>query len=305
MTMQLSVIIPIKDERDNIAQLYRKLADTAHALNVQCEFVFVDDGSNDGSWHVLTDLAVQDDRLRAIRFHRSYGQSAALRAGIDCSSGTILVTMDGDLQYDPADIPLLLDTLAKGHDAVLGLRARRCDRFLLRTLPSLVANWLIRTVTGVNVKDMGCTFRAMPRQIAEMLPLYGQTHRFVPLLLHDCGATMVQITVRHYPRQAGRSKYGLSRVLPVLLDLTTLTFLATYRMRPMHLFGSAGLIIMALAGLLELFLTADMKLLICISLLLSGLHFIAFGLLGELVIRTRYGTPGNLVYTIRSRVNLS
>jgi hypothetical protein len=303
-SMKLSIIIPVKDERDNIAPLYQQLRDVSHALGLPCEFIFVDDGSMDGSSHILAELALRDESLKVVRLRRTFGQSAALKAGIDWSSGDVLITMDGDLQYDPADIPSLLDTLAQGHDAVLGLRELRHDTFLSRILPSHLANWLIRKVTGVNVKDMGCTFRAMPRNVAEMLPLYGQMHRFIPVLLQQCGAQMVQIPVRHYPRHSGESKYGAIRAVPVLFDLITVTFLSTYRTRPMHLFGLAGLATMTLGALGLLAMTGDTTLLISAALVLSGVHFIALGLIGELLVRTRYETQRNQPYTVRNTLNL-
>src|SRR5262249_13991139 len=184
---------------------------------------------------------------------RNFGQTAALQAGIDFSSGAILVTMDGDLQNDPADIPVLLDKLAEGYDAVLGLRANRQDGFLLRKVPSLAANWLIRKVTGVHIKDMGCTLRAMRRELAESLPLYGEMHRFVPVLAQQYGGRLAQIPVRHHPRHAGKAKYGLSRTLRVPLDLITLKFLHSYLTRPMHVMGLAGFVSMGL-GVLSLLL---------------------------------------------------
>src|SRR5713101_3589178 len=206
--MDLSVIIPVKDERDN--------------------------------------LATGDGRVKVVRLRRNFGQTAALQAGIDWSSGDVLITMDGDLQNDPADIPLLLAKLEEGYDAVLGLRANRQDHFLVRKVPSLLANWLIRRVTGVPIKDMGCTLRALRRDLAEALPLYGEMHRFVPVLAQQYGAKLAQITVRHRSRTAGKTKYNLTRTFRVLLDLITIKFLHSYLTRPMHILGLAGLVSMGL-----------------------------------------------------------
>src|SRR5205823_5283084 len=175
------------------------------------EIVLVDDGSADDSFAVMEELARRDHRLKVVRLRRNFGQSAALQAGIDFSSGDILITMDGDLQNDPADVPILLDKLAEGYDAVLGQRAKRQDNFVIRKLPSLLANWLIRKVTGSPIKDMGCTLRAMRRDLAESLPLYGEMHRFVPVLAQHYGGRLAQIPVRHHPRTAGKTKYNLTR----------------------------------------------------------------------------------------------
>ncbi|MGH7170519.1 MAG: glycosyltransferase family 2 protein, partial [Gemmataceae bacterium] len=225
----LSVVIPIKDECANLRPLHESLR---RALEPLCavgdgrsprltnyEILLVDDGSIDGSFAVLQELARADPRVKVIRLRRNFGQTPALRAGIDAATGDVLVTMDGDLQNDPADIPLLLDKLEEGHDAVFGLRANRQDHFLIRKLPSFIGNWLIRRVTGVHVRDMGCTLRALRRDLAEALPLYGELHRFVPVLAQMHGAKIAQIPVRHHARVAGKTKYGLTRTVRVLLDL--------------------------------------------------------------------------------------
>src|SRR6266498_208457 len=207
--MDLSVVIPIKDERDNLRPLHERLRQALAPLGLAHEVLFVDDGSGDGSFAVLEELAAADPTVKVVRLRRNFGQTAALQAGIDWSSGAVLVTMDGDLQNDAADIPLLLAKLNEGYDAVLGLRAQRQDALLVRKLPSLAANWLIRKVTGVAVRDMGCTLRAMHRDLAEALPLYGEMHRYIPLLLQQQGGKLAQVPVRHHPRVAGKTKYNL------------------------------------------------------------------------------------------------
>src|SRR5438270_4285218 len=232
----LSVVIPIKDERDNLRPLHERLRRAldpllevgAAAPLRDYEVLFIDDGSVDGSFAVLEELAAADPRVKVIRLRRNFGQTAGLQAGIDWSRGDILVTMDGDLQNDPADIGRLLDKLAEGYDAVLGLRANRQDHFLVRKLPSWIGNWLIRKVTGVHIKDMGCTLRAMRRDLAENLPLYGEMHRFVPVLAQQYGGRLAQVPVRHHPRVAGKTKYNLSRTIRVVLDLMTVKFLHSY-----------------------------------------------------------------------------
>src|SRR5438132_10282017 len=203
--IRLSVVIPIKDERDNLRPLHDRLRRSLDPLGLTYEVILVDDGSTDGSFAVLEELAAEDPRLKVVRLRRNFGQTAALQAGIDWSSGEVLVTMDGDLQNDPADIPILLDKLAEGYDAVLGLRAKRQDHLLIRKIPSLLGNWLIRTVTGVHIKDMGCTLPAMRRDLAEGLPLYGEMHRFIPVLAQQYGGRLTQIAGSHPPRTGGKT----------------------------------------------------------------------------------------------------
>jgi len=313
--MDLSVIIPIKDECDNLAPLHERLRAALAPLGLAYELVFVDDGSSDDSFAVLSRLAAEDPSVKVVRFRRNYGQTPALQAGIDWSSGEVLVTMDGDLQNDPADIPVLLEHLAQGYDAVLGQRANRQDNLLIRKVPSLMANWLIRKVTGVPIMDMGCTLRAMRRDLAESLPLYGEMHRFVPVLAQQHGARLLQVPVRHHPRRAGQTKYTLSRTFRVLLDLITVKFLYSYLTRPMHVMGSAGLISMGL-GFLSLLAAVVIKFaydtslvrqpLLHLSVMLEviGVQFISMGLLGEVLTRTYFESQGKSPYAVRTTLNL-
>jgi glycosyltransferase involved in cell wall biosynthesis len=313
--MNLSIVIPIKDERDNLQPLLERLEQVLDPLGLSYEVIVVDDGSVDGSFPVLEQLAARDRRVKVVRLRRNFGQTAALQAGIDWSSGDILVTLDGDLQNDPADIPRLLDKLAEGYDAVLGLRANRQDHFFIRKVPSLIANWLIRKVTGVHIKDMGCTLRAMRRDLAEALPLYGEMHRFVPVLAQQYGGRLAQIPVRHHPRKAGQTKYNLWRTVRVVLDLITVKFLHNYLTRPMHVLGLAGLVSMGLGGVSLLatvwikarygiFMTGNPLLLLSVMLELVGVQFISMGLLGEVLTRTYFESQGKTAYTVRSTLNL-
>jgi glycosyltransferase involved in cell wall biosynthesis len=321
----LSVVIPVKDERDNLRPLHERLRRALDPLLKpgapgglrDYEILFVDDGSSDGSFDVLRELAGEDRRVKVVRLRRNFGQTPALRAGIDCSRGDVLVTMDGDLQNDPADIPPLLAKLAEGYDAVFGLRRKRKDRFLLRKLPSYLGNWLIRAVTGVTVKDMGCTLRALRRDLAEALPLYGEMHRFVPVLAKMHGARVTQVDVDHHPRVAGKTKYTLSRTVRVLLDLITVKFLHSYVTRPMHALGLPGLACMGLGVVSFLatvwmkhfrtppvFMTGNPLLLFSAMLELIGIQFISMGLLGELLARTYFESQGKSAYTVRATLNL-
>jgi glycosyltransferase involved in cell wall biosynthesis len=319
----LSVIIPIKDEQDNLRPLHDRLRQALDPLVAaggplaSYEVLFVDDGSKDGSFAILQELAARNPHIKVVQLRRNFGQTPALQAGIDWSSGDIIVTMDGDLQNDPADIPMLLDRLAEGYDAVFGLRAHRQDRVLVRKFPSLVANWLIRKVTGVQIKDMGCTLRALRRDLAESLPLYGEMHRFIPVLVQMHGARLLQVPVRHHARNAGQTKYGLTRTVRVLLDLITVKFMASYLTRPMHVLGLAGLISMGL-GVVSLLVTAWMKygashpifmtgnplLLLSAFLEMVGVQLISMGLLGEVLTRTYFESQGKTAYVVRSTLNL-
>ena len=313
--MDLSIVIPIKDERDNLGPLLERLHATLDTLHQSYEIIFVDDGSSDGSQAVLESLALRDPNVKVVQLRRNFGQSAALQAGIDWSAGDVLITMDGDLQNDPADIPRLLAKLHEGYDAVLGLRVRRQDSLWVRKVPSLLGNWLIRQVTGVTIKDMGCTLRALRRDLAESLPLYGEMHRFVPVLAQQYGGRLVQIPVNHHPRTAGKTKYNLTRTFRVILDLITVKFLHSYLTRPMHVMGLAGLVCMAL-GFVTLLVTIGMKcavgtfmtgnplLLLSALFELIGVQFISIGLLGEVMTRTYFESQGKKSYTVRSTLNL-
>lgn len=310
----LSVIVPVKDERDNIAPLLERLAAALVPTHLDYELVFVDDGSTDDTFQLLDDAAVRNPRIKVVRLRRNYGQTAALQAGIDWSRGDILVTMDGDLQNDPADIPRLLEKLHEGYDVCLGLREKRQDAFLIRKVPSLAANWLIRKVTNVPFRDFGCTLRAMRRDVAESLPLYGEMHRFVPALALQHGARIAQIPVRHHPRRAGVTKYNLTRTIRVFLDLITVKFLSGYLTRPMHFLGTVGLGLMAMGGL-SLVTTVAMKwlrgtymtgnpfLLLSVMLELMGIQFILMGLLGEVLSRTYFESQGKSPYSVRTTRN--
>jgi glycosyltransferase involved in cell wall biosynthesis len=314
--MDLSVVVPIKDERDNIVPLHDAICRSLGASGLEFEIVLVDDGSSDGSFSAMEELAARDARVKLVRLRRNFGQSAALQAGIDHSSGELLATMDGDLQNDPSDIPRLLNYMKEGgYDAVLGERAKRQDAFFIRKLPSYCGNWLIRKVTGTSIRDMGCTLRLIRRDQAQCLTLYGEMHRFIPVLLMQAGARMLQVPVTHHPRRAGQTKYNLTRTFRVILDLITVKFLHTYVTRPMHAMGLAGLISMSL-GFLSLLATIVMKhvygtymtgnplLLLSAMFVLIGVQFISQGLLGEMLTRTYFESQGKTSYAVRTLVNL-
>jgi glycosyltransferase involved in cell wall biosynthesis len=317
LAMDLSIVIPIKDEKDNIPRLHESIMAALGNFSWQYEIVLVDDGSTDGSHLELAALAGRDARVKVVRLRRNFGQSAAMQAGIDHAQGDVIVTMDGDLQNDPADIPMLLDTLKNGdYDAVFGLREHRQDTFINRKLPSNLGNWLIRKVTGVEIKDMGCTLRAIKKDLAKSLTLYGEMHRFIPVLVEHAGATFVQVPVHHHPRTAGKTKYNITRTFRVLLDLITVKFMQSYVTRPMHVMGFAGMIAMA-SGVVCLLATLGVKwwdgtsmirnplLHLSVMLELVGVQFISTGLLGELVTRTYFESQGKRAYSVRSTLNLT
>jgi len=304
------VVVPIFNERDNIPLLHERLEQALRDLAVRYEIVYVDDGSTDGSTDVLRSLATSPC-TRVIRFRRNFGQTAAIQAGIDHSSGDVLVFMDGDLQNDPADIPRLLEELARGNDVVSGWRKDRQDEWLTRRVPSHVANWLISRVTGVALKDYGCTLKAYRREVLENVHLYGEMHRFIPAIASWTGATVAEIPVTHHPRTFGSSKYGISRTFRVLLDLLTVKFLGSYSTKPIYAFGFPGVILWVAAALSAITViiqrvfppharaVTNPLFLLSVFFATLGTLFIMMGLLAELTIRTYHETQGKRTYVIR------
>lgn len=314
--IDVSVVVPVYNERDNVVALYRQLDAVLSSTGKSFEIVMVDDGSTDDSFERLRVLAATDQRLKIVRFRRNYGQTAAMQAGMQMASGSVIVTMDGDLQNDPADIPVLLAEIDAGYDLVHGWRKHRQDPFLNRRLPSLLANWLISRTTGFPIHDLGCTLKAIRREIAQELELYGEMHRFIPILAHQRGARCREVVTRHHARRFGRSKYGISRTLRVLLDLITVKYVLDYFPSPMKLFGllgilcgflgaasGAGTVFMKLWGGVDM--TGNPLLLLSIFLLMAGLQFLSLGLLGEVSARIYYGLQTKQNYAVRETVNLA
>lgn len=238
--MDLSIVVPIYNEEENIRDLHRQVTTALAGSGIDYELVLVDDGSSDRSFALLREAAAEDGRVKVIRFRRNFGQTAAMAAGFDAASGRVVVPMDGDLQNDPADIPKLLARIDEGFDVVSGWRRDRKDAFLNRTLPSILANRFISGMTGIRLHDYGCTLKAYRREVLEGINLYGEMHRFVPALVSQVGAKVTEIPVGHRPRLHGRSKYGISRTMRVILDLMTVKFLLSYSTRPIQLFGRLG-----------------------------------------------------------------
>lgn len=312
--MDVSVVIPIYNEYDNILALYRQVTDVMEAFGRSYEIVLVDDGSNDGSRDLMKSLAKTDARVKLVFFRRNYGQTAAMQAGLQLASGEAIVTLDGDLQNEPADIPMMVEKLDEGYDVVHGWRKNRKDRFFSRRLPSVLANWLISKTTRFPIHDLGCTLKAIRREIAQELELYGEMHRFIPILAHQRGARCVELVTRHHPRRFGTSKYGISRTFRVVLDLLTVKYLLDYFASPMKLFGTLGLLSLAAGGgsaaatiLMKVLSGIDMTgnpfLLVTVFSLMAALQFFSLGLLGEVAARTYYGAQANKNYTVRELVN--
>ena len=235
--MDLSVIVPFYNEEESLVPLYRAVVAALDRLGLDYELVFVDDGSTDGTVAQARRLAERDDRLRLLILRANFGQTAAMAAGIDHARGDVLVTMDGDLQNDPADIPLLIAQIQAGYDIVVGWRHKRRDALITRRIPSRIANWLIGVVTGVPIRDNGCSLKAYRAEVIKPLPLYSEMHRFIPAMASISGARIKEVQVRHHARQFGRSKYGLSRIYKVLLDLLAIRMLIASAQRPMAWFG--------------------------------------------------------------------
>ena len=238
--LDLSIIIPTFDEEDNVELLYQALMDTVPALQRPFEIIFVDDGSRDRTFARLAAIAARDPRVRVVKLRRNYGQAPAMAAGIDHAQGRILITMDADLQNDPADIGDMIAKLEEGYDLVVGWRYERQDKWLSRRLPSVIANRLIAAITGVAVKDNGCTLKAFRAELIKKVPLYGEMHRFIPAIASTVGCDLAEVKVRHHPRRHGKSKYGLSRVYRVLLDIMAIKTLITFARRPLFCFFSAA-----------------------------------------------------------------
>ena len=308
--MDLSVVIPVYNEEENLPMLCQQVQEALSPLGRVYEIIVVDDGSSDGSFEVLARLHRQDPRLKVIHFRRNFGQTAALAAGFAYASGEIIVSLDGDLQNDPADIPHLIAKLEEGYDLVSGWRVNRQDPFLLRRFPSQIANRIISLTTKVKLHDYGCTLKALRKEVAKGLMLYGEMHRFIPALAGDLGAAITEIPVNHRPRQRGRSKYGLTRTLWVILDLLTVKFLSGYATRPGHLFGLLGLLAMLVGGIItgylgiqRLFFHVELAgrplLLLGILLVIIGGQFITMGLLGEMLVRTYHESQGKPIYVIK------
>lgn len=311
--VEISVVVPIYNEYESLPALVAAIAQVLDGLGRSYEILGVDDGSTDGSGDRLRELTQLYPHLVAVLLRRNYGQTAAMAAGFKYARGSIVVTLDGDLQNDPADIPRLIDRLDEGYDLVSGWRKDRQDNTLTRLIPSKIANWLIAGVTGVALHDYGCSLKAYRAEVIHDLNLYGELHRFLPALAFIEGARITEMPVTHHARRFGTSKYGLGRTLRVVMDMLTVYFMKKFLTRPMHIFGSLGLASMAAGVALGVYLTlvkflADQDigdrplLVLAVVLLLAGIQLFSFGLLAELLMRTYHESQQRPIYRVREIV---
>lgn len=304
--VRISVVVPLYNEAPNVLPLHARLAEVLTSADI--EFIFVDDGSTDGTYMVLCDVARNDSRVRVLRFRRNFGQTAALSAGIDHARGRIIVPMDGDLQNDPADVPRLLAKLEEGFDVVSGWRIDRKDP-IRRRLPSMIANRMISLISGVHLHDYGCSLKAYRRQVLEDVRLYGEMHRFVPIYARWQGARVTELPVQHHARTRGKSNYGMERTVKVVLDMIVVKFLSAYATKPIYVFGGFGflalfasvvvfgaMVYLKLAGIRD-FVATPLPLVV-VMLLLVGCLSILLGLVAELTIRTYYESQGKRTYAL-------
>lgn len=308
--LDLSVVVPIYNEAESIETLVNAIASSLKETQLNYEIICVDDGSKDGSTQVLTGLARKRIDLKAVILRRNYGQTPAMAAGFECARGKIIVTLDGDLQNDPADIPMLLAKLAEGYDLVSGWRQKRQDAALTRLLPSKIANLIIARVTGVKLHDYGCSLKAYRSELIADMNLYGELHRFLPALAYIEGARITEVPVRHHARRFGKSKYGLGRTIRVVMDLLTVFFMKKFLTRPMHVFGLGG-VISLVAGIgmgtyltiVKLFFNQNIGdrplLILAVLLVLTGVQLFCFGLVTELLMRTYHESQRRPIYRIR------
>ena len=308
--MDISVVVPLYNEEDNVQLLYEEIKGVLDTMAEQAEIVFVDDGSRDNTLAKLEAIQAGDDHVRVVSLRRNFGQTAAMTAGFDHARGGVIITMDGDLQNDPHDIPQLVGKLNEGYDVVTGWRYDRQDPFLSRKLPSQLANRLISRVTGVGLHDYGCTLKAFRREVIDNINLYGEMHRFIPAIASGMGISFTEVKVNHRARRFGTSKYGISRTIRVVLDLITVKFMLSYATRPLHVFGTVGVVSSLLGVTIGLILTVQRQLfgiglanrpllLLAVLLIFMGIQFITIGLLAELVVRTYHESQKKPIYYVR------
>ncbi len=306
---EISVVVPLLNEQDNIGPLYEQITQTLTDV-YDYEIIFVDDGSSDNSFDILTKLQKPDARIRVICFRKNFGQTAALSAGFAHARGKVIVAIDADLQNDPADIPEMIARLDEGFDVVSGWRKKRHDNAVTRLLPSKIANWLISRITGVKLHDYGCTLKVYRREVLEETKLYGEMHRFIPALASWSGARIAEMPVNHRPRTTGKTKYGLGRTLKVVLDLITVKFLGSFSTKPIYIFGGLGLAsgigaiasgwIVVYQKIAHNFAMNRNPLLVLTALLITAtIQFILMGLLAELMVRTYHESQNRPTYVIK------
>ncbi|MCK4353042.1 glycosyltransferase family 2 protein [candidate division WOR-3 bacterium] len=312
--MEVSVVIPLLNEEENIQQLYTKLEAVLAKLNKPYEIIFIDDGSTDNTFDILKDIHKINKNAKIIRFRRNFGKALAFSAGFDHSKGDVIITMDGDLQNDPEDIPRLLDKLDEGYDIVKGWRVNRKDPFFSKKLPSKIFNWLTSRITGVKLHDFVCALNAYRREVVENITIYGELHRYIPVLASMWGVSIAEIEIKHHPRIHGESKYKVGRLVRGTFDLITIKFLLSYSTRPLQLFGIPGVISFFIGFVIGAHLAIDRLvfgmgighrplLLLAVLLIFLGAQFITMGLLGEVMARVYYEVQNKPMYAIREIID--
>jgi len=307
---EISIVIPVYNEALNLPELYKEITKSCARLGKTVEILFIDDGSQDGSFEVLKDIQAADSRIRIIRLRKNFGQTASLSAGFDHARGEVIITLDADLQNDPKDFGLLLTKIEDGFDLVSGWRINRKDKLLTRRLPSTLANKLISIITGVKLHDYGCTLKAFKKDVIKNIKLYGELHRFIPAIASHMGVSIAEVKVNHRPRKHGKSKYSVFRFLKVVLDLLTVKFLLSYSTRPLQIFGFLGMCSGIIGGLIGLYLSYQRLvlkvgianrplLLLSILLVVIGIQFISLGLLAEIIVRTYHESLQKRIYFVQ------
>src|SRR5262252_2830214 len=310
--IKYSIVIPFFNEQENIPPLYMKLTEVMDSIGEPYELVFVDDGSRDNSFRVLSEIFEHDRRVNLIRLRRNFGQTPALKAGFDFARGSIIISMDGDMQHDPEEIPRFLEKIEEGYDLVSGWRYARRDHWLMRQVPSRVANWMMAKLSGIDLHDFGTTFKAYRREILQEIQLYGELHRFIPALASTTGARIAEVPISNPGRKSGKSNYGIGRTIRVFFDLMMVKFLLDYSTRPLQFFGLLGLVGTGIGFVIGTFLVAKklilhndviaehgpLLMLAAVSFL-SGIQLISIGLLGEITSRTYYESQNKAIYALR------
>ena len=310
--IRYSIVVPFHNEEENVPLLYDRLKGVMEATGERFEMVFVDDGSRDATFRLLEEIATMDARVVVVKLRRNFGQTSALAAGFDHASGEYVLAMDGDLQHDPEDIPLFLEKLAAGYDIVSGWRRQRIDNLWLRRIPSRCANWLMAKLSGVDIHDFGTTFKAYRRDLLHQVPLYGELHRFIPALASWHGATICEVPIRNSNRERGESHYGISRTFRVFFDLITIRFLLRYLSRPLHFFGSIGMLGVISGGAIAMWLTIlkvmhpqldildqhGPLIIFAAVLIIAGVQLLAIGLLGEMQVRHYHEPTRHAPYSV-------
>ncbi|MFT5572073.1 MAG: glycosyltransferase involved in cell wall biosynthesis [Cryomorphaceae bacterium] len=313
--MDVSIVIPFLNEAPNLEPLCEEIKSALDPMGREYEVLFIDDGSTDEGVAVLEKFRTQMPQIKVVSFRRNFGQTAAMVAGLDYAEGEIVVTLDADRQNDPADIPAMVAKIEEGYDMACGWRHDRQDTYISRKLPSKMANWLISKITDVSLHDYGCTLKAMRKELSKRVTLYGEMHRFIPAVASGVGADIAEVKVNHRARTAGESKYGISRTFRVVLDLITVKFLLKFHARPLHFFGMPGLALGGIGGALLVWLTVarlffgvplgDRPILVfAFMLLVIGLQFILFGLIGEMQTRTYYESQNKTIYHVRRTIGI-